>query len=694
MFLDETMRGGRAVKDTRLSFSDSILSLSKIGQKRYEQFARLGVSTVGDLLTLYPRSYIDYSSPVPIMSAPPDEPCVIRAEVTRKLTPARISGSMTVFKAEVTDGISDMTVVIYNAKFLFNSLYVGESYLFYGKVTGSGRRREMSAPMLLSSMSQDKIMPVYPLTEGLTQNVLRAAVKEALQRTDDFHDVLPQSVRQDYGVCAYRYALENIHFPKETDSARIARERLIFEELFMLALGMRMLKNRRKAETAHIIDGEAENAISEFEASLPFELTGAQKRSIEQCASDMRSGSPMNRLLQGDVGSGKTAVAAACAYMASKSGFQTALMAPTEILAAQHFKTLSEFLQPLGVSVCLLTGSMTAKQKSQARQLLENGECSVAVGTHALFQKSVSFRRLGLVITDEQHRFGVEQRADLAEKGKDPHRLIMSATPIPRTLALMVFGDLDISVLDELPKGRMPIKTYAMTGKIRSRAFGFVRSQIEEGRQCYIVCPMIDESEMQLKSVKKYAADISESYFKGLRVGLLHGKMPAADKDAVMLAFKEHRLDILVSTTVIEVGVDVANASVMVVENAERFGLSQLHQLRGRVGRGQWQSYCILITDNMTPECRERLETMAHTSDGFKISEQDLKMRGPGEFFGSRQHGLPRLKIADMMNDMEIMKKAQGAAQTVTEGDPLLESREHAALRCAVEQLFEKGSDL
>lgn len=679
------------MKNASLSFSDSILSLSKIGQKRYEQFAKLGISTIGDLLTLYPRSYVDYSTPLPIMSAPADEPCVIRGEIVRKLSPARIRSSMTVFKVIVTDGMNDMTVTIYNTKFLFDSLYVGESYLFYGKVSGSGKHREMSSPLLLNALSDDKIMPIYPLTEGLTQNVLRSAVKEALRRTDDFCDVLPQEVRQSYGVAAYRYALENVHFPRDMGSAGIARERLIFEELFMLALGMKTLKNRRKSETAHVIAGDC---MDEFARSLPFELTGAQRRSIKQCAEDMRSGSPMNRLLQGDVGSGKTAVAAACAYMAAKNGFQTALMAPTEILAAQHYNTLVSFLEPLGVSVCLLTGSMTAKQKSQTRELLESGECFVAVGTHALFQKSVSFKSLGLVITDEQHRFGVEQRAGLAEKGKDPHRLIMSATPIPRTLALMVFGDLDISVLDELPKGRIPIKTYAMTGKIRERAFGFVRQQLEEGRQCYIVCPMIEESEMPLKSVKKYADDISRRYFGGFRIGVLHGKLAAAEKDAIMLDFKEHRLDILVSTTVIEVGVDVANASVMVVENADRFGLSQLHQLRGRVGRGAWQSYCILITDNPTPECKERLETMAHTSDGFKISEEDLKMRGPGEFFGSRQHGLPRLKIADMMNDMDIMKKAQSAAQELIAGDGLLQSREHAALRAAVERLFEKGPDL
>lgn len=674
-----------------LSFKDSITKLGRIGSRRAEQFGKLGIYTVGDLLTHYPRAYIDYTSPVEIMDAPEDTPCVVKCEAVRKLAPARIRSGMTIFKFIAADESGEMTVTIYNSKYQFESIYVGESYLFYGKVTGSGKRREMSSPMVINALSQDMILPVYPLTEGLSQNILRGAVKEALSRVNDLNEIIPQQVRQANKVCASRFALENIHFPKETQSAEIARERLIFEELYVLALGMRCLRSRIRKNTACLLK---DISFADFEKMLPFEMTNAQKRSITECAKDMQSGAPMNRLLQGDVGSGKTAVAAACAYITAKNGYQTALMAPTEILAAQHYKTLSQLLQPLGVSVLLFTGSMSEKQKNAIRQQIQGGDCAVAVGTHALFQKSVTFKSLGLVITDEQHRFGVQQRADLAKKGTDPHRLVMSATPIPRTLALMIFGDMDISVLDEMPKGRLPIKTYAMSGKVRQRAFGFVKKEIDSGRQCYIVCPMIDESEMQLKSVKKYADDISKSSFKGCRIGLLHGKMPSAEKDEVMQAFIQHRLDILVSTTVIEVGVDVPNATVMVVENSDRFGLSQLHQLRGRVGRGSEQSYCILITDNMTPDCRKRLETLAHTSDGFKISEEDLKMRGPGEFFGSRQHGLPKLKIADMTNDIDVMRRAQRAAEETIANDCDLSLPEHKMLKSAVEDLFAKGAEL
>ncbi len=676
-----------------LTHSDSILALAKIGPRRYELFQKLGVATVGDLLELYPRSYTDYTSPVAIADAPCDEPCVIRAEVTRKFPPARIRKGMTVYKLTVTDGENNMTVVIYNSEYLFNSFCLGESYLLFGKITRSGKKGyEMSSPQMLMPYADDKIIPSYPLTEGLSQAVVRTVMKEAITKTNDFSELLPEKIRREYGLCAYRYAIENIHFPKDGVAADIARRRLIFDELFVLSLGMQTLKSRARRSTAFKLNNVS---MDEFYRSLPFEPTGAQRRSIRECCDDMRKGFPMNRLLQGDVGSGKTAVAAACAYFTAENGCQTALMAPTEILAAQHYKTISGFLEPLGIGVSLLTGSMTSKQKAEVRKRLESGECAVAVGTHALFQKGVDFQKLGLVITDEQHRFGVNQRAELARKGENPHRLVMSATPIPRTLALMVFGDMDISLLDELPNGRRPIKTYAVTGKIRPRAFGFIRQQLGEGRQCYIVCPMIDESDaMQLKSVKKYADDIAHDYFSGFRIGILHGKMSPAEKDGVMKAFERRELDILVSTTVVEVGVDVPNASVMVVENAERFGLSQLHQLRGRVGRGEWQSYCILITDKMTPESRARFETLVHTSDGFKISEEDLKLRGPGEFFGSRQHGLPRLKIADMTEDMDVMRHAQRAASGVAEDDPELEKAENKALKQAIRTLFSRGTDL
>ena len=417
-------------------------------------------------------------------------------------------------------------------------------------------------------------------------------------------------------------------------------------------------------------------------------MTKGQQDAVNDCVQDMCKGSPMNRLVQGDVGSGKTAVAAGAAFFAYKNGFQTALMAPTEILAVQHYETLSEFLEPLGVKIALLTGSLTSKQKIILKQQIANGEYNVVVGTHALVQHTTEFNKLGLVITDEQHRFGVEQRAALAKKGQNPHKLVMSATPIPRTLALMIYGDLDISILRELPKGRQPVETYAVTGKLRERAFGFVKDRLDEGRQAYIVCPMIDESEMDLQDVKSYAKKLQEGSFKDYKIGLLHGKLSPAEKEQVMNEFKEHKTDLLVSTTVIEVGVDVPNSAVMVIENADRFGLSQLHQLRGRVGRGRYKSYCILITDNVSEESRKRLKILSKIHDGFKISEEDLKLRGPGDFFGSRQHGLPVMKIADMSADLETLKQAQKAAQEITSADPMLNDPENRGLKQLALMLF------
>lgn len=674
-----------------LKHSDRITALGRIGEKRAKLYEKLSVATVGELLSFFPRGYIDYSSPVAICEAIPDEMNVICACVTRKLVPARIRKGMTIYKLTASDGRHDMTVTIYNSQYLFDRLVVGEEYLFYGKLSFSGKKADMQSPLVLQSDSAELIQPVYPLTEGLSQGMIRLSVREALSKADDISETLPKDIILNNGLCALRYAYENIHFPKDNHALSVARERLIFEELFMLTLGMQLLKHRGKQQGGITIK---DIPIEPFLNSLPFELTNAQLRSIEECKKDMSNGLQMNRLLQGDVGSGKTVVAAACAYVAARNGVQTALMAPTEILANQHYKTLCGFLNPLGVTVCLLTGSMTAKEKNEIRSLMENGKCAVAVGTHALFQDSVSFNNLGLVITDEQHRFGVNQRAKLSAKGKSPHRLVMSATPIPRTLALMVFGDLDISLLDELPKGRSRIKTWGVSGKKREGAFGFVSQQLNEGRQAYIVCPVIEDSESDLKSVIKYAQQVSKTAFKNYRVGLLHGRLTALEKDDIMGKFQRHELDVLVATTVVEVGVDVPNATVMIIENAERFGLSQLHQLRGRVGRGEWQSYCIMISDSMSQECRHRMEIMTKTTDGFKISEEDLRLRGPGEFFGSRQHGLPRMKIADMAQDFEIMKRAQRAAAELISHDSELSEPCNRALLAGVRELFDKGSDL
>lgn len=666
--------------------------LKGVGPKRAEYYQKIGVSTVADLLCHYPRSYMDFSSPVSINDAVLDENNIIKGRIVKKLAVARIRKGMTIYKAIMTDDESDITIVIYNSEFAFNKLIEGNEYLLYGKVTGNLVRKEISSPVILEADTNDKIQPVYPLTEGLTQSLVRTTVHNALKYLDgEIYETVPKDIAARRGLCSLNFALENIHFPKDFLSLSIAKNRLVFDEFLTLGLGMLKLKDRSRGKTGCKME---KASLEEFYDGLPFKLTNAQINAINDCVSDMQRGSPMNRLIQGDVGSGKTAVAAACAFFAYKNGYQTALMAPTEILANQHYKTLSDFLAPFGVSMHLLTGSLTAKKKQEIKESIKSGEVSVIVGTHSLVQESTEFHNLGLVITDEQHRFGVEQRANLSNKGNNPHCMVMSATPIPRTLALMIYGDLDISIINEFPKGRKPVETFAITGKGRERAFGFVAQRLKEGRQAYIVCPMIEENDLELQSVKEYADKISRSYFKEYNIGLLHGKLKPKQKDAIMKEFKEGGIDILVSTTVVEVGVDVPNAAVMVIENSERFGLSQLHQLRGRVGRGSEKSYCILITDNPTEECVKRLKIMSKISDGFKISEEDLKIRGPGDFFGSRQHGLPALKIADMAEDTEILKQAQEEARAIIKNDPTLSKPENKRLAELVDKLFSRNIDL
>ena len=666
-----------------------ITYLKGVGPKRAECYEKLGVSTVFDLLNHFPRSYIDFSEPLSIQqaAASPEEATAIKGRVVKKLPEARIRKGLSIYKAIFTDDKTDLTIVIYNSEFAFKQLAVGQEYILYGKITGNLVRHEITNPLVLPVDFPDKIQPVYSLTEGLSQNLVRQAVHNALNAFDErIYEPMPKKIMSEFSLCSYNYALENIHFPKDLHACEIAKKRLVFDELLILQLGMYMLKNR----TQHATGCQMQKTdMSPFYNALPFELTDGQKSAVEDCILDMCKGFPMNRLVQGDVGSGKTAVAAGAAYFAYKNGFQTAIMAPTEILAAQHYQTLSAFLEPLGVKVALLTGSLTPKQKKTLKEQIANGEYSVIAGTHALVQQSTEFKRLGLVITDEQHRFGVEQRATLAQKGENPHKLVMSATPIPRTLAMMIYGDLDISMLQELPKGRQPVETFAVTGKLRKRAFGFVKERLNEGRQGYIVCPMIEENEMDLQDVKSYAQKLSQEDFKDYRVGLLHGKLPPAEKEQIMSDFKNHKIDLLVSTTVIEVGVDVPNAVIMVIENADRFGLSQLHQLRGRVGRGRHKSFCILITDNVNEDSRKRLKILSKIHDGFKISEEDLKLRGPGDFFGSKQHGLPPLKIADMSADFDVLKLAQKAAEMITKSDPELKSPENYELKQLAKMLFE-----
>lgn len=643
-----------------MPYFDDVKYLKGVGPAKAQLLSKLDISTVGGLLNHYPASYLDVSSPVSIEDAVLDEANVIAVTVVRKKAPAMIRKGMTIYKLTVTDGVSDMQVVIYNSKYIFDSLKEGENYILYGKVTGNLTMREMSSPQVLK-LTGDCILPIYPLTEGINQRFMRDTMKKALDAVDGSYETLERPLCDELGLLTVSDALSAIHFPKGMSDVALARRRLAFDELLTLQLGMKYLRDKNRQSVGFVMKPLS---IDGYYGVLPYELTGAQKRAISECLSDMTGEVPMNRLILGDVGSGKTAVAAACCYFTAKNGAQSVLMAPTEILANQHYDTLSEYLAPLGVRVALLTGSLTQKAKTTMREKIKAGEYDVIVGTHALFQQSTEFGNLGLVITDEQHRFGVDQRARLAGKGNNPHKLVMSATPIPRTLALMIYGELDISFLDELPKGRKKIETYAVTGKLRQRAYSFIKDRIAEGRQAYIVCPAIEET-LDEKSVLEYAKHISENEFKNYRIGVLHGKMPADKKEAVMQAFKNGDYDILVATTVVEVGVDVANAAVMMIEDADRFGLSQLHQLRGRVGRSEHQSYCILVTDNVTEQSKKRLKILSSTSDGFAISEADLEMRGPGDFFGNAQHGLPKLKIADLAADSQILRLAQETADKI-----------------------------
>lgn len=670
-----------------------IRELKGVGEKRAELYGKMGIHTAGDLIYHFPRRYIDYSEPIAASLAEIGQHAVIRALVIKKQPAARIRKGLTLYKIYVEDDSGErITITYYNNRFASDALKEGEEYLFSGKISGNMTRKEMNSPTVLKSDSENLLRPVYPLTEGLTAAMVTTNITEILANADAsfFEEIISDEMRMEYALSTMEYAVRSIHFPKDAHASELAKKRLAFDELLKLQLGMMLMKSRTRAENGCKMK-PMEKEMEAFYTSLPFEMTGAQKRAIDDIIKDMCGSTPMSRLIQGDVGSGKTAVAAAAALFAAKNGFQTALMAPTEILARQHYKTLSEMLEPFGISVCCVTGAMTKKQRTEAAEMLASGEYAVAVGTHALISDSTEFENLGLVITDEQHRFGVNQRATLAEKGHNPHKLVMSATPIPRTLALIIYGDLDISVLNELPKGRQEIETFAVTTKLRERALGFVKKQLDEGRQAYIVCPMIEENENELAAAKGYAESLKKTVLAEYRTGLLHGKMPATEKDKVMAAFKAHELDLLVATTVVEVGVDVPNATIIVIENADRFGLSQLHQLRGRVGRGAHQSYCVLIAGTVTDESRQRLEIMTKTSDGFVISEYDLKMRGAGDFFGNRQHGLPDLKIADIAADRELLADCQHAAKALIEESPDL--TKFPTLKAEVEKLFTQNDN-
>ena len=666
-----------------------------IGEAKAKALGKLGIFTLGDLIGWFPRRYEDRRETRPISSLIPGETACVAAMIASEPKVSHIRKGMDLVKVRAVDDTGALDVTFFNQSWLKNQLRVGETYIFYGRAEGSLLRKTMAGPVVEPEGRREftgRIVPVYPLTAGVSQLVLSRAIRRGLDECADIlPDCLPDSVRQTHGLCRVNYAYENIHFPESPEALDIARRRLAFEELFFFAIGLKLLRSRRETvsvEPFRPVD------MAPFYDALPFILTGAQRRCVDEAIADMTAGKPMNRLCQGDVGSGKTMVAAACVYFCVKNGRQAALMAPTELLAEQHYRGLAPLLEQLGLRCALLTGSTPAKTKRSVTAQLASGELDFAIGTHALISGGVAYANLGLVVTDEQHRFGVAQRTALAEKGEHPHTLVMSATPIPRTLALILYGDLDVSVIDQLPPGRKPIETYAVTSAYYPRLYAFIRKQVEAGRQVYIVCPMVSENDDlpdERKAVTEYAQKLQSEIFPDLRVAYVHGKMKSREKDTVMSAFAAGETNILVSTTVIEVGVDVPNASLMVVENAERFGLSQLHQLRGRVGRGQHKSYCVLVSDNKNDETRQRLRAMTKTADGFKIAEEDLRLRGPGDFFGLRQHGLPGLRVADIGCDTRLLTEAQTAAEELLAHDPSLARHPDTAER--VQKLFRQSEN-
>lgn len=666
-----------------------------IGEQRAKALSRLGISTLRDLISYFPRRYEDRTETCKIAELRPEETACVAAMVAAPPQLSHIRKGLDLVKLRAVDETGALDVTFFNQTWLLNSLQQGKVYVFCGRAEGTPLRRRMTNPIVEAEGRREftgRIVPVYPLTAGVSQLILSRSVRQGLDACETIlPDILPDEIRQSHTLCRIGYAYENIHFPESAEALNIARRRLVFEELFLFTIGLKRLRGRRDRTSVppcHTVE------MRPFYHALPFQLTGAQRRCIGEATGDMLTGHVMNRLCQGDVGSGKTVVAAACVYFMVRNGRQAALMAPTEILARQHFEGLAPLMESLGIRCALLTGSTKGKARRELLARLRAGEIEFLIGTHALISADVEYANLGIVVTDEQHRFGVAQRAALSEKGDSPHMLVMSATPIPRTLALILYGDLDVSVLDELPPGRQPIDTFAVPGSYRPRIYAFLQKLAGEGRQAYIVCPLVDENgdvPDERKAVTEYAKNLQERILPDLKVACVHGKMKAKEKDAVMAAFAAGETDILVSTTVIEVGVDVPNAAVMVIENAERFGLSQLHQLRGRVGRGTHKSYCILISDNRNEDARRRLKIMTQTGDGFKIAEEDLRLRGPGDFFGERQHGLPGLKIADLGCDTPLLQEAQTAAEGLLRVDPELSGCPAVAAR--VEELFRQNAD-
>ena len=675
------------------SLNDPVTILKGVGPTKAKQLANLNIFTLRDLICHFPRGYEDRTRLTTIDKLEADKPACFKAMVMNTPRTSHIRKGLDITKVQVADHTARLTLTFFNQKFTADTLQYGKEYIFYGAVSGDFIGYNMTSPTFepldAPPVTTRRILPIYPLTAGLSNATMLKTVRQALAICDPPAEVLPREIRERYGILPADRAYYAIHEPNSMEEAEMAKKRLIFEEFFIFSAGLSLMRAARAEKKAPVY---TETDLSPFFGSLPFKLTGAQRRSVEEIAADLQKGAPMNRLVQGDVGSGKTMVAAAAAYLAVRNGHQAALMAPTEILAEQHYQSLGRLFSKLGLRTVLLTGSMSVKEKKQARSAIASGEADLAVGTHALFSDATQFADLGLVITDEQHRFGVGQRSALSSKGTDPHLLVMSATPIPRTLALLMYGDLDVSILNELPPGREKVDTFLVGESYRPRINAFIRKQVAEGHQCFVVCPAVEENqELNIKAAETWAQTLQQTVFPDLRIALLHGQMKGAEKEAVMAAFARGEADVLVATTVIEVGVDVPNATLMVIEDADRFGLSQLHQLRGRVGRGKAKSYCILTSHNKNQETLLRLKALCGTNDGFKIAEEDLKLRGPGDFFGSRQSGLPTFQVANLSYDLETLKAAQAASAQWIDEHGAEDTPEAIALRQRIGILFQRS---
>ena len=672
------------------NLSDPVTILKGVGPTKAKQLAALNIFTLRDLICHFPRGYEDRTKLVSIEKLEVDKPACFKAMVMNTPRTSHVRKGLDITKVQVADHTARLTLTFFNQKFTAEQLRYGEEYIFYGAVSGDFIGYNMTSPVFeaLSAppVTTRRILPLYPLTAGLSNATLLKTIRQALAICDPPEEIIPEPVRRQYGILPADRAYTAIHEPSSMEEAEMAKRRLIFEEFFVFSAGLSLM---RAARAEKKVPAYTNTNLRPFYGSLPFTLTGAQRRAIEEITADLENGTPMNRLVQGDVGSGKTMVAAAAAFLAAANGQQAALMAPTEILAEQHYASLSKLFAPLGLRLALLTGSMPVKEKRLVREAIASGGIDFAIGTPALLSAATVLHDLGLVITDEQHRFGVAQRSKLSAKGHDPHLLVMSATPIPRTLALLMYGDLEVSILDELPPGRESVDTFLVSESMRQRINAFIRKQVAEGHQCYVVCPAVEENEdLNLKAATVWAETLQKTVFPDLRIALLHGQMKGTEKEAVMAAFSRGEGDVLVATTVIEVGVDVPNATLMVIEDADRFGLSQLHQLRGRVGRGRAKSYCILTTRNRGEDTLKRLKALCKTTDGFKIAEEDLALRGPGDFFGSRQSGLPVFRVASLSCDLATLKQAQEASAHWIDTDGTADTPEANALRSRIGDLF------